>query len=234
MSLAIGKEGLNARLAAKLTGWRIDIKSETQAPEENGSGEEAIRRAEGWKPRMAAGGRASPTRKAEAAERRTAQIAAGLIPGRARRRWSPRLAEQPYQEPYVEGAYAEGYEYVEGYPGRCLLRRRGGRWLPRPGDLPGCRDRKNYSQMVWDETAGSFVEYVPGVRYGSSPEVVAPTEAVPAAAGCRGPVGPGFAGSQEEEEHEEAAKAPKKKAPKDKKRRIDELQEEYGEDYEAL
>jgi N utilization substance protein A len=30
LSLAIGKEGQNARLAAKLTGWRIDIKSESQ------------------------------------------------------------------------------------------------------------------------------------------------------------------------------------------------------------
>ncbi len=28
LSLAIGKEGQNARLAAKLTGWRIDIRSE--------------------------------------------------------------------------------------------------------------------------------------------------------------------------------------------------------------
>ena len=33
LSLAIGKEGQNARLAAKLTGWKIDIKSETQARE---------------------------------------------------------------------------------------------------------------------------------------------------------------------------------------------------------
>jgi N utilization substance protein A len=31
LSLAIGKEGQNARLAARLTGWRIDIKSESQA-----------------------------------------------------------------------------------------------------------------------------------------------------------------------------------------------------------
>jgi N utilization substance protein A len=31
LSLAIGKEGQNARLAAKLTGWRIDIKSLGQA-----------------------------------------------------------------------------------------------------------------------------------------------------------------------------------------------------------
>ena len=34
LSLAIGKEGQNARLAARLTGWRIDIKSETQLEEE--------------------------------------------------------------------------------------------------------------------------------------------------------------------------------------------------------
>src|SRR5687768_16023476 len=34
LSLAIGKEGQNARLAARLTGWRIDIKSETQFADE--------------------------------------------------------------------------------------------------------------------------------------------------------------------------------------------------------
>jgi N utilization substance protein A len=34
LSLAIGKEGQNARLAAKLTGWRIDIKSASAAEEE--------------------------------------------------------------------------------------------------------------------------------------------------------------------------------------------------------
>ncbi len=44
LSLAIGKEGQNARLAARLTGWRVDIKSETQIGEEDAgifrSGEE--------------------------------------------------------------------------------------------------------------------------------------------------------------------------------------------------
>ncbi|MDE2969137.1 MAG: transcription termination/antitermination protein NusA, partial [Chloroflexota bacterium] len=30
LSLAIGREGQNARLAAKLTGWRIDIRSESE------------------------------------------------------------------------------------------------------------------------------------------------------------------------------------------------------------
>ncbi|MGH2709770.1 MAG: transcription termination factor NusA, partial [Actinomycetota bacterium] len=36
LSLAIGKEGQNARLAARLTGWRIDIKSESQVAEDRG------------------------------------------------------------------------------------------------------------------------------------------------------------------------------------------------------
>src|SRR5688572_1146058 len=41
LSLAIGKEGQNARLADRLTGWRVDIKSETQlAAEEAYQGEE--------------------------------------------------------------------------------------------------------------------------------------------------------------------------------------------------
>lgn len=38
LSLAIGKEGQNARLAARLTGWRIDIRSDSAAPEVTGSG----------------------------------------------------------------------------------------------------------------------------------------------------------------------------------------------------
>lgn len=37
LSLAIGKEGQNARLAAKLTGWKIDIKSESQAAQSSNS-----------------------------------------------------------------------------------------------------------------------------------------------------------------------------------------------------
>ena len=48
LSLAIGKEGQNARLAAKLTGWKIDIKSQSQAAEmtdmvdENGNAPEVL------------------------------------------------------------------------------------------------------------------------------------------------------------------------------------------------
>ncbi|MDX1658777.1 MAG: transcription termination factor NusA [Nitriliruptorales bacterium] len=42
LSLAIGREGQNARLAARLTGWRIDIKSETQFEEEQKAFQEAF------------------------------------------------------------------------------------------------------------------------------------------------------------------------------------------------
>ncbi|WP_299448281.1 transcription termination factor NusA [uncultured Phascolarctobacterium sp.] len=42
LSLAIGKEGQNARLAAKLTGWKIDIKSESQANEETAEAEQEV------------------------------------------------------------------------------------------------------------------------------------------------------------------------------------------------
>jgi N utilization substance protein A len=38
LSLAIGKEGQNARLAARLTGWRVDIKSESEFAEEEAEG----------------------------------------------------------------------------------------------------------------------------------------------------------------------------------------------------
>jgi len=48
LSLAIGKDGQNARLAAKLTGWRIDIKPAVEAasphpdPPQQAAGEGAI------------------------------------------------------------------------------------------------------------------------------------------------------------------------------------------------
>src|SRR5881398_295621 len=40
LSLAIGREGQNARLAARLTGWRIDIKSETEYATHEAAGED--------------------------------------------------------------------------------------------------------------------------------------------------------------------------------------------------
>ena len=49
LSLAIGRDGQNARLAARLTGWRVDIKSETEFAQEDAGdrvrGRGAVRRA---------------------------------------------------------------------------------------------------------------------------------------------------------------------------------------------
>ncbi|MGH2442539.1 MAG: transcription termination factor NusA [Chloroflexota bacterium] len=42
LSLAIGKEGQNARLAAKLTGWRVDIRKQSDVPVEAAPAEEVI------------------------------------------------------------------------------------------------------------------------------------------------------------------------------------------------
>jgi transcription termination/antitermination protein NusA len=46
LSLAIGREGQNARLAARLTNWRIDIKSESQFAEEQAAFQAAFERGE--------------------------------------------------------------------------------------------------------------------------------------------------------------------------------------------
>lgn len=43
LSLAIGKEGQNARLAAKLTGWRIDIRSDGGVPDDDETGADTAR-----------------------------------------------------------------------------------------------------------------------------------------------------------------------------------------------
>lgn len=45
LSLAIGKEGQNARLAARMTGYKIDIKSETQVAESGGDFQKAAEKA---------------------------------------------------------------------------------------------------------------------------------------------------------------------------------------------
>ena len=42
LSLAIGRNGQNARLAVRLTGWKIDVKSESAAIAELGANAEAV------------------------------------------------------------------------------------------------------------------------------------------------------------------------------------------------
>ncbi|MEN6359187.1 MAG: transcription termination factor NusA [Smithella sp.] len=53
LSLAIGKNGQNVRLAVKLTGWKIDVKSETMAAEKDDDAHKALTRIPGVGPAMA-------------------------------------------------------------------------------------------------------------------------------------------------------------------------------------
>ena len=71
LSLAIGKEGQNARLAARLTGCRIDIRSDAQAEDAAAAPSPGVGRAplRSGAPAPSAGGRPSaqrpPARRAE-------------------------------------------------------------------------------------------------------------------------------------------------------------------------
>jgi N utilization substance protein A len=66
LSLAIGREGQNARLAAKLTGWRIDIRSETGTAPEDGEGGSSAVVAEPDEPEADVADEAAPAAEAEA------------------------------------------------------------------------------------------------------------------------------------------------------------------------
>ena len=96
LSLAIGKEGQNARLAARLTGWRVDIKSETR-----------VRRGGGRARARAGGGRDRPLPRGLSTGKRCPNAA---LPG-SRYCGLPAhqaLAEQRRSEPTAQPARAGG------------------------------------------------------------------------------------------------------------------------------
>jgi transcription termination/antitermination protein NusA len=67
LSLAIGREGQNARLAARLTGWRIDIRSDAAAAPSGDAASDAAGDAAGDaapSPEQTAGALAEPTASA--------------------------------------------------------------------------------------------------------------------------------------------------------------------------
>ena len=108
LSLAIGREGQNARLAARLTGWRVDIRSETEFAEE-----EAER---GYEEEEDVGGRCArdPRQRPPLPERRAARLAL-LRPRRApgargqghrRRRRRPELRARAHLRRLPRGARA--------------------------------------------------------------------------------------------------------------------------------
>ena len=118
LSLAIGKEGQNARLAARLTGWRIDIKSETQlAEEEAGYADRSGPRASGSRTRAA---RWCGSRPRVA---RPSRPRSGATPPRSRLRPPTARPRRPTRH-------------------RRADRRGGRRWRPRrPTRAKGCRRR---------------------------------------------------------------------------------------------
>jgi transcription termination/antitermination protein NusA len=115
LSLAIGKEGQNARLSARLTGWRVDIKSESQLAEEEtysqqdwAEGEWVVDTETGeqvWQP--AEGG---PALKAEDWE-----AAVSEVPAEGETAEAAPSAEAAAEEPAMSEVAAEG-ETAEAAP----------------------------------------------------------------------------------------------------------------------
>ena len=98
LSLAIGREGQNARLAARLTGWRIDIRSDVAVAEARG------RRRRRAPTATSRGGRARPPPAAPPSPRRRAprrgdRGRAKAAPSRSRQAAKPTRAEKPPPRP---------------------------------------------------------------------------------------------------------------------------------------
>lgn len=101
LSLAIGKEGQNARLAAKLTGWKIDIKSETQAAEHQEEIDQLVREEIGFRDIIP-----EAAKKPLETEKEEANVEAPL---------EEETDEQPLEEDFAESAVDESGEDYEDY-----------------------------------------------------------------------------------------------------------------------
>ena len=107
LSLAIGKEGQNVRLAAKLTGWRIDIKSASVAEAERAAAEAARAAAEPVKEEAAE----EPVAEAEPSEQRVPEpvgagtaevvfpVAPAAVPGKKGVRFAEYILSPAKAEP---------------------------------------------------------------------------------------------------------------------------------------
>ncbi len=93
LSLAIGREGQNARLAAKLTGWRIDIRSDVSVAEAARVASEGAREAD-----AAAAREAADAAAAAAAHDAPAEPAAPADPDAARPKTRTRKKKEPTEE----------------------------------------------------------------------------------------------------------------------------------------
>jgi len=101
LSLAIGREGQNARLAAKLTGWRIDIRSESGNAPADEDGAPAAAMAEPGEPETADETEA-PAAEAETAAEAPAQESTADEPAEAAEEPQPDTPEEDSAAPAAE------------------------------------------------------------------------------------------------------------------------------------
>jgi N utilization substance protein A len=114
LSLAIGREGQNVRLAARLTGWRIDIRSEAQMAEQAAATEAAVAAEAGEDGGVAAAAEAPAAEEGvaeEAGAEETPAEEAADVPEAVEAEEA--VAEEPVTEEEREEAAAEEPEAVE-------------------------------------------------------------------------------------------------------------------------
>jgi len=121
LSLAIGKEGQNARLAARLTGWRIDIKSESQARGTDFLSFPEVVKAPPTPEEIAAAAEIEAAYAEfyegvyeEEEPQETAEEPAEVEPTAEPEPAAADVAEEPAAEAPAEGEYAADGEYYEG------------------------------------------------------------------------------------------------------------------------
>jgi len=99
LSLAIGKEGQNARLAARLTGWRIDIRPDTEAAGQ-GSGAQG--------PGAQNPGAQNPGAEGSAGQNPSGQSSGGQNPASTAKSGSPVDSRESSETAETSGGHAPG------------------------------------------------------------------------------------------------------------------------------
>ena len=189
LSLAIGKEGQNARLAARLTGWRVDIKSESQLARRGVRRRRRVRRGRvGHQRERRTGVAAGRGRRGDLGRRgrvrraRDRHRAASKRPA-ARRRSTPRLRPRPRMPAPTPR--------VRGRTRRKPPGRRGRRRSPRPHPcLNPCRSPRRRRPTASAPTAGPVRTCI-GCRRAADVEELVRIRADPHRARARGGSGAG-------------------------------------------
>jgi transcription termination/antitermination protein NusA len=117
LSLAIGKDGLNARLAARLTGWRVDIRSETEFAEEEAEMGYAEEEVAGRCAAILANGKRCPNASLPGSRYCGLPAHQALVDQDTDYVVPPEEGEEPAEEPEGDELAAEGAAGEEAAPG---------------------------------------------------------------------------------------------------------------------